>query len=324
MKLQHSTHTEATMKSYIHFTPEERECLRIRLGEGTSMRSAALELGRNVSSVSRELSRNTRENGTYSTHAAGVLYRKRREKCVRRRRLEADASLRSFVEDSMDKYWSPMAISERWKGKPVGHCTIYRALKAGALPGYSEKTHLRRRGKRKYCRGDSCTIKPDCTIHERPTEANLRARIGDWEGDTVLGPPGQGGLLTMNDRKSRCLRMELLPCKDSRTVAAAVCRALSRGLPVRSITFDNGSEFARFREMEKALGTRVYFADAHSPWQRGSVENVNGLVRFFFPKGTDFRKVTPERVALVERLINERPRECLGWLSPKEFLECCT
>ena len=127
----------------------------------------------------------------------------------------------------------------------------------------------------------------------------------------------------MIDQKSRYLNMELLPCKNSQTVRSAVCRTLSCGLAVRSITFDNGSEFARFREMEKALGTHVYFADAHSPWQRGSVENVNGLVRFFFPKGTDFRDVPPERVALAEWLINDRPRECLGWLSPKEFLGCC-
>ena len=95
------------------------------------------------------------------------------------------------MERSMDSYRSPMAISERREGKPVGHCTIYRALKAGKLPGYSEKSHLRRRGKRKYCRGDSRTIKPDWTIHERHAEADLRAHIGDWEGDTVLGHGNQ-------------------------------------------------------------------------------------------------------------------------------------
>jgi IS30 family transposase len=312
------------MKSYKHFTEEERECLHTMRIEGRSLRNTALKLGRSVSSVSRELARNTQCNGTYSPRKAATLYRERRKECVRRKRLHADKDLRSFVERSLDDFWSPQIIAERWKGLPVGHSTIYRALKAEMLPGYTEKSHLRRRGKRKYCRGDSRTIKPDRTIHQRPAAADLRGRIGDWEGDTVLGAPGKGGILTMIDRKSRYLKMELILCKEAETVSAAVCRLLSSGMPAKTITFDNGSEFARFREMEKALGIEVYFADTHSPWQRGSVENVNGLVRFFFPKGTDFKEVTPERVAFVEHLINNRPRKCLGWLSPEEFLKCCT
>ena len=127
----------------------------------------------------------------------------------------------------------------------------------------------------------------------------------------------------MIDRKNRYLKMDLISCKEAETVWKAICRILSSGLAARTITFDNGSEFARFREIEKTLGARVYFADTHSPWQRGSIENVNWLVRFFFPKGTDFRKVAPERVAFVDGLINDRPRKCLGWLSPREFLGCC-
>ena len=312
------------MKSYTHITAQERECLLGRLGEDKkSTRSIAREPGRNVSSLSRELAGNTQESGSYSPRAAEALCRERRKKCVRRRRLETDADLRLFVERGLDDYRSPQIIAARRRGKPVGHSTIYRALKAGGLPGYSEKSHLRRRGKRKYCRGDSRTIRPERTMHERPAEADQRVRVGDREGDTVLGPPGTGGLLTLADRNSRYLRMELIPCKDAATVAAAVCRLLSRKLPARTVTFDNGSEFARFREIGKPLGAQVYFADPHSPWQRGSVENANGLVRFIFAKGTDFREVPPERVALVERLINDRPRRCLGWLSPREFLECC-
>jgi len=222
------------MKSYTHISAEERECLHAGRIEGSSMRSTALRLGRNVSSVSRELARNARENGSYSPLAAALLHRERRKKCVRRRRLETDADLRAFVERSLNDYWSPQIIVARWRGKPVGHSTIYRALKAGTLPGYSEKSHLRRRGKRKYCRGDSRTIRPERTIHERPAEADLRTRVGDWEGDTVLGPPGTGGLLTLADRNSRYLRMEPIPCKDATTVAAAVCQLLSRKLPART------------------------------------------------------------------------------------------
>ena len=152
---------------------------------------------------------------------------------------------------------------------------------------------------------------------------NERGRIGDWEGDTVLGAPGKGGLVTMVDRRSRYLQMSLLPNKEAATVEKVVCRILTNYLPVESITLDNGSEFANFREFEKALDATVYFTDTHSPWQRGSNENINGLIRFFFPKCTDFRSVSPNQVDLVLHLINNRPRKCLGWLSPLEFLECC-
>jgi len=144
------------MQSYTHLSAQERECLLVRLGEGKkNTRSIAHELGRNVSSVSWALARNTRENSSYSPLAVTDLYRKRRKKCIRRRRLETDANLRAFVENRLNDFWSSQIVAARWWGKPVGHSTIYRALKARALPGYAEKSHLLRQGKRKYCRGDS-------------------------------------------------------------------------------------------------------------------------------------------------------------------------
>ena len=152
-------------------------------------------------------------------------------------------------------------------------------------------------------------------IPEWPEDIQLRKRVGDWEGDTVRGAPGKGALLTQVDRKSRFLRVALLPCLDSSVTKDAVVSLLS-GYPVESISFDNGSEFARFHEMEEQLHTLVYFAEPHKPWQRGT----NDLLRFFFPKGFDFRTVSQEDVDLVADLINHRPRKCLGWLSPAEVL----
>jgi len=239
-------------------------------------------------------------------------------------RLEIDKPLREFVTECLGKYWSPEIIAARWQGKSLSHATIYRALKAKLLCGYTEYSHLRRRGKRKYCRGDNRTIRPDNTIHERPQVTQERGRIGDWEGDTVLGAPGKGGLVTMVERRSRLLKMALIPNKEAATVKKVVCRTLGGYLPVKSITLDNGSEFANFREIEKELNTTVYFTDTRSPWQRGSNENINGLIRFFFPRGTDFQSVSPQQVDCVLFLINTRPRKCLGWLSPLEFLGCCT
>ena len=312
------------MKSYTHFTLEERECLRIKLTEGKSLRQIARELGKNVSSISRELSRNRKNDGSYNAYWGWCNYRFRRKRSVRPYRLETDTALRIFVMECLDQYWSPEIIAARWQGRPFSPATIYRALKEKRLPGYSERKHLRRRGILKYCRGDNRTIHPDHTIHERPETINDRVRIGDWEGDTVLGGPGKGGLLTMVERKSRYLGMALITNKEAATVEKIIYHTLNSSVPVKSITFDNGPEFANFRRIEKTLNATVYFADPRSPWQRGSNENINGLIRFFFPKRTDFRTVTNEQVDRALSIINNRPRKCLGWLSPIEFLRCCT
>ena len=312
------------MQSYHHFTQEERECLRIKLSEGKSYRQIACEMGRNVSSISRELARNGKKDGSYNAYWGWSLYRMRRKKCVKSYRLETDAMLRNFVMKGLMNYWSPEIIAARWPGRPFSFTTIYRALKEKRLPGYSERNHLRRRGVRKYCRGDNRTIRPDHTIHERPVEIDARVRIGDWEGDTVLGGPGRGGLVSVVDRKSRYMKMALIADKGAYTVEKAIYHIFNGSLPAMSITLDNGSEFANFRRIEQTLNMIVYFADAHCPWQRGSNENVNGLIRFFFPKGTDFRTITPDRVNDVAFLINNRPRKCLGWLSPSEFILRCT
>jgi IS30 family transposase len=290
------------------------------------MRQIAREMGRNVSSISRELSRNGKKDGSYNAYWGWSLYRFRRKRCARPYRLETDIELKRFVMAGLDKYWSPEIITARWKGAPLSHSTIYRALKKKRLPGYSERKHLRRRGIRKYCRGDNRAFHPDHTIHDRPEVTQARGRIGDWEGDTVLGSPGKGGLVTMVDRRSRYLRMALISNKEAATVESVMCHALSCSLPIKSITLDNGSEFAKFRNVEQRLNTTIYFADTHSPWQRGSNENINGLIRFFFPKGTDFTSVSPVQVLFAMYLINNRPRKCLGWLSPLEFISfrCCT
>jgi len=207
---------------------------------------------------------------------------------------------------------------------PLSHVTIYRALKRGELLGYRPKTHLRRRGKRKNSH-NSRTIHPTHTIHDRPAEVEARLRLGDLEGDTVYGAVGKGCALTLIDRASRMLYAAKCESRDKKLITKAFEKALG-ATRVKSITLDNGSEFANFAQIEKNHKTTAYFADPHSPWQRGANENVNGLLRFFFPKGTNFHKVTDDEFEHVIALINNRPRKCLGWLSPLEFIssKCCT
>jgi len=317
------------MRSYKHFTLDERESLRIKLTEGKSLRQIAKELGRNVSTISRELERNGKKDGSYNAWWGCSLYIYRRKRCRRQSRLQSDIELNVFTCCCLDKRWSPEIIAAKWNeshpDKRVGHNTIYSAIKAKQLPGYSRKQHLRRRGKRKYSKKvNTNSIQPEKLIRDWPEEIIYRSRIGDWEGDTVYGTIGKGLIVTCVDRKSRMLAAALLHDRSAVKTSEAIKKALL-DMPVKSLSFDNGSEFADFVALGKELKATIYFADIHSPWQRGSNENLNGLVRFFFPKGTDFHKVTQDELDYVVSLINNRPRKCLGWLSPLEFFsKCCT
>ena len=184
---------------------------------------------------------------------------------------------------------------------------------------------MRRRGKQKYGhRSQYCTIQPDKTIHDLPEEAKYRERLNDWEGDTIRTTPGKGCIVTLLDRKSRFLLAKSVENVSSEKVCNAIKEAFNEnGIHPKTIVFDNGSEFAKFRELEKDLQTSIYFADLHSPWQRGSNENINDCLRFFLPRGMDFRNLNDGYLESVVSLLNNRPRKCLGLKSPNEVY-CCT
>ena len=304
------------------------------MSQGLSFRKISEHLGRSPSSISREIRRNSAKyrphkgsNNPYRYHSwrAQNLYAQRR-RAHKRLSLQPGTRAWNYVIKGLKNYWSPEQICGRWntrypKRKRLSVSTIYRYIRKGWFPEISRKGNLRRRGKRFTPRNPSYnTIQPDRIIPEWPSVIRNRKRIGDWEGDTVYGGIGKGLLVTLVDRKSRYLRMGLL---TSRTASGTrkVMEELLEGLPVKSISLDNGSEFAEFRELEEHLNTEVYFAEPHKPWQRGTNENTNDIVRFFFPKGFDFRTVTEEDIRHVEYLINNRPRKCLGWRTPAEVFE---
>ena len=318
------------MMSYTHFTLEERKFLQQLLSEGNSLRKIADYLGRNVSSVSREVNRNKskypkkKSDNKYKYNAwrANTLSVIRRRES-KRLRLTPGTEEWEYIVDKLNLYWSPEAIVERWRQiypekDKFGIATIYRYVKAKRFEGISRKTHLRRRGKlmlpRKTCYN---SIQPDRIIPEWSEEIKLRTRIGDWEGDTVYGGIGKGLLISQVDRKSRFLRAALLPKRDAELTRETIVKML-KAFPVESISLDNGSEFADFRKLEEELETKVYFAEPHKPWQRGTNENTNDMLRFFFPKGFDFRTITQDDLDFVVDLLNNRPRKCLGWRTPAE------
>lgn len=314
------------MKSYNHFTPNERECLYLLLKNNYSITQIAKELGRDKSTISREIRRNSDGNGNYTPFDAHMLYLIRRNKCKRKSRIKRSSRLYKYIKDKLRKFWSPEVISESWnKSNPddrISFSTIYNAVKNGLFDGITVQTHLRRRGKKKYGkRSRFCTIQPEHTIHERPKKAEKRSECGHFEGDTVRGAVGKGCIVTFVDRKSRKLLSAVSKDMSSKSVYDAILRAFN-GIHPKSITLDNGSEFALFKQLEKALDTTVYFADPHSPWQRGSNENINDCLRFFFPKGFDFRTLSDEQLNKVVDIINSRPRLCLNLFSPNRIFRC--
>lgn len=296
-----------------------------------SIRKISEVLERAPSSVSREIQRNRAkykphrksDNKYWYNHwRANTLYILRRRNQVRTA-LEPGTEEWNYIVSGLEKYWSPAAIAGRWHlehpdKKPLSASTIYRYIKQGKFSKITEKSNLRRRGKHMLPRSSNYnSIQPDRIIPQWPDAIRNRMRIGDWEGDTVYGGIGKGLLVTLVDRKSKLLRMGLLRKRSAENTRLVIEKRLE-GLPVKSISLDNGSEFSEFRKLEQNLSTLVYFAEPHKPWQRGTNENTNDIVRFFFPKGFDFRTIMDEDIQFVEDLINSRPRKCLGWKTPAE------
>lgn len=321
------------MKSYTHFTLSERESLQFFLQQGLSQSEIARRLGKHKSSVSREIKRNkSKKKNHYNAWRATVLYICRRKKSIRKYKIRKGTALYDFILKDLEQFWTPEQIAERAKreGFNISFSTIYLAVKRGAFKGVTPQTHLRRRGKRKRSKSSSsATIKPTHTIHEYPDVIKNKERFGDFEGDTVYGGVGKGCIVTFVCKKSKLLVAALSPDRNQENIRMAIKNAFTRleiDIPVESITFDRGSEFAAFEQIEKDLDCTVYFADPHSPWQRGLNENTNDIIRFFYPKGTDFHKVTDEDLQMVVDLINNRPRKTLDYFSPLEVLakKCCT
>ena len=296
------------------------------------MRKIAAILERSPSTISREVKRNQAkyrphrksDNKYWYNHwrAQNLYIRRRREQ--HRAALRPDTAAWDFIVEGLQKYWSPESICGRWNvlfpdRKRLSASTIRRYVKQKRLPKISVKNNFRRRGKRIQTRNANYnSIQPDRIIPQWPEEIRNRSRIGDWEGDTVYGGVGKGLLVTLVDRKTRYTRIGLLWNRTADATEDVIERLLD-GFPVKSISLDNGSEFSNFRQIERTLDTLVYFAEPHKPWQRGTNENTNDLIRFFFPKGFDFRTVTDEDIQFVEDLLNNRPRKCLGWKTPAEL-----
>lgn len=321
--------------SYRQLTPGERYVIAHLKMHKVSLREIGRRLKRHHSTISRELRRNgppARATWPYWYDAAQARCDKRKAKARHHRRLHSPG-LYHYVEQHLHARYSPEIISHRIMlhypddaRMRVSTEQIYRwVYRDGVAGGQLYRClclgHKRRRKQRRYAslRG---LIVGRVSIHERPAIVDTRKRFGDWEGDTLYGGKTRQCLLTQLERKSRYLLANKIADRQAKTVAQAKIAQLT-SLPQswrHTLTVDNGKEFADFRQVEKATGMRVYFADPYAAWQRGANENANGLIRRFYPKGTDFSKVSDDELAHVVHWINNRPRKCLGYRTPHEVV----
>lgn len=304
-----------------HLTTEERDRIAQLKSRGANQKEMARALKRSPATISRELRRNRTGNEYYAGMAQQHAERRRRERPIIRKM--DNPEINQAVRRGVTQYWSPEQIAGRLKLESrdsklqLTARTIYNWIQRDEYREHWQ-SFLRRRGKRPFPRRKPAGV--GAPIDQRPDVIEERLRLGDFEGDTVLGPPGRGGLATLVDRKSRYTIIVKIRSKDADHVHQKIKERVKELQEERrrSITFDNGTEFARCRRLEQHLGMELYFAEPGCPHQRGTNENTNGLIRQYFPKGTDFRDVTHYEVREVEHLLNDRPRECLGYRTPNE------
>jgi IS30 family transposase len=310
-----------------HLTLEEREVIAHMHRAGKMQTQIADRLSRSKSTISRELRRNRSRNGYWAV-AGDRKAQTRRSQRPWISKLERP-EVRRFVQERLRQYWSPDQIAGRShsdfphnRRQQISHQTIYTWIGTEAAAGKHWQRYLRRLGRKRPDRENRGRMRACVSIEGRPAVVDRRSRFGDWEGDTIVGANHRGGAVTLVERKSGYLLLGKVPNLQAATVRqAAAQRYQSTPAALRkTLTLDNGKEFAEHELLAIAAALKIYFAKPYSAWQRGTNENTNGLIRQFFPKGTDLVNISEHRFNKVQQLLNDRPRKRLGYRSPNEVL----
>ena len=316
--------------AYKHLTLNDRYVIYHLVVFGLGYRDIARRLGRHHTTISREIKRNWKGLGRY-WHEAAQQVAESKKQIARHTRKRSNKKLFNYVIHRIKKDWSPEEIVGRMEQdypddemmRVSTECIynwIYQNVKEGGyLYRHLRRHHKKRRRQRKY--GSVRGLIPDrVSITERPEIVEERERVGDWEGDTVEGGKGSEHVATHVERKSRYLIACKLINKKASTMAEGTINIFHKIPKVfrKTLTVDNGKEFAAFKKIETKTGLDVYFSDPYSPWQRGTNENTNGLLRQYLPKGSDLRLVSNKQLALVVKRLNNRPRKCLNYRTPHE------
>jgi IS30 family transposase len=310
-----------------HLTLDEREVIAHMYRSGITQTQIAERLGRSKSTISRELRRNRSRNG-YWAAAAQRKAAQRRSKRPWTAKMQR-AEVRRYVSERLRWRWSPDQIAGRSQSefpddrqRHISAPTIYAWIRAEEAKGKPWQRYLRRLGRKRPEWEKRGRLPTAVSIEGRPAVVDRRSRFGDWEGDTIVGANRRGGAVTLVERKSGYLllgKVRNLQAVTVREVAAQKYATTPAALR-KTLTLDNGKEFAEHEQLQAEAALHVYFAKPYSAWQRGTNENTNGLVRQFFPKGTDLASIPEHRFTKVQQLLNDRPRKRLGYQTPNEVL----
>jgi IS30 family transposase len=317
--------------SYHHLTYFERSFVQSGLRVGLSQRKIAKMLGVNVSSVSREIKRNKKDSGAYDALHAQYQSRARRQAASQPPKL-SHPPLRTYVEEKIAEDWSPEQVAGALKLKhpqdpkmQVSHETVYQHVYADKQRGGTLYTHLRQGRKKRHKRGGKgrrAIIKNRKFISERPAVVQRQKRVGDWEGDTVIGKNRKSPIAVAVERKCLYLRAVLMPDKSAASLNRAMRKAYQQ-VPRKlrhTLTLDNGTEIAAHEKLARELGMQIYFGQPYTSNDRAICENLIGLLRQYLPKGTDFRTITQEELNQYVQKLNNRPRKKLGYRTPAQMM----
>jgi transposase, IS30 family len=314
----------------------ERQRIATLRAQGLGVREIARRLDRSPSTISRELRRNLLPHDR-NVYDADLANARARERCRRgrERRLLTDAELRAVVQDKLEQEWSPEQIAaflrRAYPDRPdwhICHETIYQALFTGTGGLSRQLTRRLRTGRplrKRRRRADRREVRfsaPAKLIDTRPAEAGARERVGHWEGDLIVGRSSQSAIGTLVDRASRYVRLIHLPRGHSADELLEALDPLLEQMPGwtrLTLTWDQGSEMARHDQLADRFRDGIFFAHAASPWLRPTNENTNGLLRQYFPKGTNLAVYDLADLRAVEQKLNNRPRKTLGWATPAEI-----
>ncbi len=299
------------------------------LQEKKAQTAIARQIGVSISTVSREIKRNSNRHGRYIFTQACELTQIRRDRSCANRCTPSHI-LKLARQLLIEEDWSPQQISGFLKkqGVHISHERIYQLIRedeSGELRSHTRHKMKYRRHKKRH-KPTKCSNIPNRTsIHDRPPAAN-GTRFGDWELDLIVGKGQRSVLVTLTERQTNYIIMSYSPNKKPRKIAEIVWKMLLpfKGDALKTITTDNGVEFSAHEQFAKKLNTTVYFADSYCSWQKGAIENANKLIRQYFPKGTDFNMISQTQIMDIQKKINNRPRMKLNFETPKSrFYKLC-
>lgn len=317
-------------KQYKQITSDERDLIAIHHANGFTISDIAKMLNRNKSTISRELSRNSaKQSKTYLPHQAHKRAKKRKKQAAMKEELKCH-KIRKFVKNKLTEGWTPEIIAGFLALDPqkmnISHESIYLYIykKRPDLVPYLPRAHKKRHNRMPKSNKKNNRIPNRISIDQRPEEINNRTEFGHWESDAVVSKQSKVALSVSIERISKLVKIKKIKQNKANLFSRAIIRRM-KGLPScarRSITYDNGSENVFHELINDQLNTDSYFCNPYHSWEKGSVENVNGLIRRFLPKKTDFAKITHKRIKEIEFLLNNRPRKCLGFKTPNQvFLQ---